>query len=153
MAEIAGSAQAMEAAAFIELDGILIHIGCDAITSEISREVFGESEKPPSVAAALSIGTDRDSAIERDVVLDVDANDPDRVVVDPQHERVVVRAELVGMVGIVGRAAASQLEQDVTPNLVVASPFGGSLGRPELFLHAVNVCMLSAHFVRLLTYT
>ena len=143
----------MEAAALVELDGVLIHMGYDAVTSELACEVLGEPEQPSPVAAALSIGTDCHSAIERDVVLDVDANDPDRFVVDPQDERVVVRAELVGMVGIVGRAAASQLEQDVTPNLVVASPFSGSLGRPELFLHAVNVCMLSAHFVRLLTYT
>jgi hypothetical protein len=148
---IGGSVETMEAAALIEPDRLLIHVGYDAIASEIPDELLGESEQPPSVAAALSVGTDCHSAIVRDVVLDVDANDPDRVVVDPQDERVVVRAELVGMVGIVGRAAASQLEQDVTPNVMVASPFGGSPRRPELFLHGANMRMLSAHLVRLLT--
>jgi hypothetical protein len=139
VAGIAGSVEAMEAAALIELDGILIHIRYDAITSEISREVIGESEKPSSVPSALSVDTDCDSAIERDAALDVDAHDPDRVFVDPQDERVVMRATLVGMVGIVGSAAATQLEQDVTPNLVIASPFGGSLRRSELFLHGANM--------------
>jgi hypothetical protein len=129
----------MEAAALVELDGILIHIRYDAITPEISREVIGESEKPSSVASALPIGTDCDSTKERDAVLDVDAHDPDRVVFDPQDEWVVMRTTLVGMVGVVGCAAATQLEQDVTPNLVIASPFGGSLRRSELFLHGANM--------------
>jgi hypothetical protein len=129
----------MEPATLVELDGVPIHIGYDAITSEISRELLGESEKPSSVAAALPIGTDRDSAIERDAVLDLDANHAHRVLVDPEEERIVVRAELVGVVGIVGCAAATKLEQDVTPNLVVASPFGGTLRRPELFLHGANM--------------
>lgn len=98
-------------------------MGVDPRAPLRSGELFGGAEHPPTVSPPLEILPHGHSAEHRNVSGDVDPDDPNSRGAVPKHERMVSGSVFVGMIGVVCRAQAADLEQDSPADRVIGGPF------------------------------
>ena len=126
--------QAMETAALVKSDGTRVDMGLDARATEGLREPLRVLKQSAAVPRALHILTDGNASKDGDVAADVHANHGDCSALVPEHEWMVVRPELVGVVRII-RVATAQLEQDAPSNVMIGAPLEVRRRRSQIVRH------------------